>query len=78
MNARWPAAISIGVNPTFEGGKRTVEAYALDRDDLDLYGEHVRVEFAVRLRDTLKFDSVEVLVEQMHRDVDRTRELIRD
>lgn len=77
-DARWPAAISIGVNPTFEGGKRTVEAYALDRDDLDLYGEHVRVEFAVRLRDTLKFDSVEVLVEQMHRDVDRTRELIRD
>jgi riboflavin kinase/FMN adenylyltransferase len=76
-DARWPAAISIGVNPTFEGGVRTVEAYALDRDDLDLYGEHVGVDFTVRLRDTLKFDSVDALIEQMCRDVDRTRELTR-
>ncbi|MCW2946423.1 MAG: riboflavin biosynthesis protein RibF [Actinoallomurus sp.] len=75
-DARWPAAISIGTNPTFEGGERTVEAYALDRDDLDLYGEHVGVDFIARLRDTLRFDSVEALVEQMGRDVDRTRELI--
>lgn len=74
-DARWPAAISIGVNPTFEGGERTVEAYALDRDDLDLYGEHVSVDFTARLRDTLKFDSVEALIEQMHRDVERTREI---
>ncbi|WP_116026835.1 bifunctional riboflavin kinase/FAD synthetase [Thermomonospora umbrina] len=73
---RWPAAISIGTNPTFEGeGERTVEAYALDRDDLDLYGEHMAVDFAVRIRDTLKFDSVEALVEEMRRDVDRAREL---
>lgn len=74
---RWPAAISIGTNPTFEGGgERTVEAYALDRDDLDLYGEHMAVDFQARLRDTLKFDSVDALIEQMHRDVARTREII--
>ncbi|MFS2293953.1 MAG: bifunctional riboflavin kinase/FAD synthetase [Actinomadura sp.] len=72
---RWPAAISIGTNPTFEGVERTVEAYALDRDDLDLYGEHMAVDFTVRIRDTLKFDSVDALVEQMHRDVDQIREL---
>lgn len=72
---RWPAAISIGTNPTFGDGARVVEAYALDRDDLDLYGEHVGVDFVARLRDTLKFDSVDALVEQMHRDVDRAREL---
>ncbi len=73
---RWPAAISIGTNPTFEGaGERTVEAYALDRDDLDLYGEHMAVDFTARIRDTLKFDSVEELVEQMHRDVDQVREI---
>jgi riboflavin kinase/FMN adenylyltransferase len=73
---RWPAAISIGTNPTFEGeGERTVEAYALDRDDLDLYGEHVAVDFTARIRDTLKFDSVEALIEEMHRDVARAREL---
>ncbi|WP_424537141.1 bifunctional riboflavin kinase/FAD synthetase [Sphaerisporangium viridialbum] len=73
---RWPAAISIGTNPTFEGVERTVEAYALDHDDLDLYGAHVVVDFAVRLRDTLKFDSVDALIEQMRRDVDEARRLI--
>lgn len=72
---RWPAAISIGTNPTFDGVERTVEAYALDRDDLDLYGAHVGVDFAERLRDTLRFDSIEELIEQMHRDVARAREL---
>ncbi|WP_433326422.1 bifunctional riboflavin kinase/FAD synthetase [Spirillospora sp. CA-294931] len=74
--ARWPAAISIGTNPTFEGtGERTVEAYALDRDDLDLYGEHTGVDFKARIRDTLKFDSVDALIEEMHRDVAKAREL---
>ncbi|TDB88104.1 bifunctional riboflavin kinase/FAD synthetase [Actinomadura sp. KC216] len=73
---RWPAAISIGTNPTFEGaGERTVEAYALDRDDLDLYGEHMAVDFTDRIRDTLKFESVDALIEEMHRDVARAREL---
>jgi riboflavin kinase/FMN adenylyltransferase len=73
---RWPAAISIGTNPTFEGaGQRTVEAYALDRDDLDLYGAHVAVDFAARLRATVKFASVDDLVVQMRVDVDVTREL---
>ncbi|MEW2352686.1 bifunctional riboflavin kinase/FAD synthetase [Spirillospora sp. NPDC029432] len=71
----WPAAISIGTNPTFEGGERTVEAYALDRDDLDLYGEHMAVDFEARIRDTLKFDSIDALVEEMRRDVARAREL---
>ncbi|MEV5571530.1 bifunctional riboflavin kinase/FAD synthetase [Spirillospora sp. NPDC052269] len=72
---RWPAAISIGTNPTFEGAERTVEAYALDRDDLDLYGEHMAVDFLARIRDTLKFDSIEDLIEEMHRDVARARDL---
>ncbi|WP_242902576.1 bifunctional riboflavin kinase/FAD synthetase [Actinomadura terrae] len=72
---RWPAAISIGTNPTFDGVERTVEAYALDRDDLDLYGEHMAADFTARIRDTLKFDSIEALIEEMHRDVDRAREI---
>jgi riboflavin kinase/FMN adenylyltransferase len=70
---RWPAAISVGTNPTFDGQERTVEAYALDRDDLDLYGTHVAVDFAARLRGMVKFDSVADLVDQMHRDVDAAR-----
>lgn len=72
---RWPAAISVGTNPTFAGVERTVEAHALDRDDLDLYGAHVAVDFGYRLRDNLRFDSVEALIEQMRRDIERTREL---
>ena len=72
---RWPAAISIGTNPTFGEGEQTVEAYALDRTDLDLYGMHAAIDFAARLRGTLRFDSVDALVEQMHRDVDQAREL---
>jgi riboflavin kinase/FMN adenylyltransferase len=70
---RWPAAISVGTNPTFGGQERTVEAYALDRDDVDLYGTHVAVDFAARLRGMVKFDSVADLVGQMHRDVDAAR-----
>jgi riboflavin kinase/FMN adenylyltransferase len=70
---RWPAAISIGTNPTFGAGERTVEAYALDRSDLDLYGVHAAIDFTARLRGTLRFDSVEELVTQMRRDVDQVR-----
>ena len=70
---RWPAAISIGTNPTFGGGDRTVEAYALDRDDLDLYGTHAAIDFAARLRATERFDSVEALVTQMREDVIQAR-----
>ena len=72
---RWPAAISIGTNPTFAGTDRTVEAYALDRDDLDLYGVRVAVDFAARLRATVKFVSVDELVAQMRVDVDEARAL---
>jgi riboflavin kinase/FMN adenylyltransferase len=72
---RLPAAISIGTNPTFGGTSRRVEAYVLDRDDLELYGEHVAVEFADRLRETITFSGVEPLLEQMARDVDQARAL---
>jgi len=70
---RWPAAISVGTNPTFDGVDRTVEAYALDRDDLDLYGTHAAIDFTARLRGTVRFDSVEALVAQMHEDVAQAR-----
>lgn len=70
---RLPAAISIGTNPTFAGTEPRVEGYALDRDDLELYGETVAFEFVTRLRATVRFDSVEALVEQMGNDVAAVR-----
>ncbi|WP_139721803.1 bifunctional riboflavin kinase/FAD synthetase [Serinicoccus chungangensis] len=74
---RLPAAISVGTNPTFDDvDDRTVEAYVLDRTDLDLYGELVSVDFLARLRGNVRFDSVEELTEQMARDVDRSRALL--
>jgi riboflavin kinase/FMN adenylyltransferase len=73
---KWPAAISIGTNPTFEGIRgRQVEAYALDRDDLDLYDQEATVEFGWRLRDTIKFDGLEALLAQMKIDCDEARKL---
>lgn len=72
--SRLPAATSVGTNPTFEGvtGRR-VESYVLDRDDLELYDRRIRVEFVARLRDMVAFDSVDALLEQMHRDVEQAR-----
>ncbi len=71
-----PAAVSVGTNPTFDGLERRVEAYVLDRTDLDLYGERIAVEFVERLRPTLRFDGVGALVAQMGLDVARCRELL--
>ncbi len=75
QTSRWPAAISVGTNPTFGGGDRSVEAYALDRDDLDLYGVHAAIDFAARLRGNDRFETVDALVTQMHADVAQARAL---
>lgn len=71
-----PAAVSIGVRPTFQTGRgELIEAYLLDFDG-DLYGSELRLEFIERLRGERRFDSAEALVEQMHLDVLRTREIV--
>ncbi|WP_405013267.1 bifunctional riboflavin kinase/FAD synthetase [Kitasatospora sp. NBC_01539] len=72
---RMPAAISVGTNPTFDGTARTVEAYAIDRVGLDLYGMHVAVDFLAYLRGMEKFDSIDALLERMADDVKQAREL---
>ncbi|WP_256106571.1 bifunctional riboflavin kinase/FAD synthetase [Streptomyces sp. ODS05-4] len=72
---RMPAAISVGTNPQFDGKERTVEAYAIDRVGLDLYGRQVAVDFLAYVRGQAKFASIEELLEAMARDVQRCREL---
>jgi riboflavin kinase/FMN adenylyltransferase len=72
----WPAAISIGTNPTFEGDRgRQVEAYALDQQGLDLYDKAASVEFGWYLRPTLKFSGLDELLVQMKKDCDEARRL---
>lgn len=66
---RLPAAISVGTNPTFHGVGRRVEAYVLGRDDLDLYGAEVVLEFVDRVRPTWRFADAGALVARMRQDV---------
>jgi riboflavin kinase / FMN adenylyltransferase len=70
------AAVSIGVRPTFKTGRgELIEAFLLDFDG-DLYGRSLRLQFLARLRGERRFDTPGALVEQMHRDVERTREIV--
>jgi riboflavin kinase/FMN adenylyltransferase len=76
---RHPAAINIGINPTFTPDKQTlnVEAHLLDFRR-EIYGEDVRLEFVDRLRDELRFDSVEALLEQIWKDVENTKRILKN
>jgi riboflavin kinase/FMN adenylyltransferase len=72
---RWPAVVNLGRRPTFGGRDTIVEAHLLDQD-LDLYGRRLRLEFAARLRDEQPFAGPEALVEQIRRDIARSRPLL--
>jgi riboflavin kinase/FMN adenylyltransferase len=70
-----PAAVSIGVRPTFDTGRgELIEAYILDFDG-DLYGSELRLEFLERLRGERRFDSADELIAQMQADVEQTRRI---
>ncbi|MBT2514272.1 bifunctional riboflavin kinase/FAD synthetase [Arthrobacter sp. ISL-30] len=78
---RWPAAISVGSNPTFDGVSRQVEAHVIDRpeedvDAFNLYGQTVIVEFTARLRGMVAYRGPEALVEQMRLDVIKAHEIL--
>lgn len=78
---RWPTAISVGSNPTFENVSRQVEAFVIDRPEesveaFNLYGQFVVLEFVERLRGMVAYHGVEALIEQMAQDVERSREIL--
>jgi riboflavin kinase/FMN adenylyltransferase len=65
-----PAAVNVGVRPTFETGRGVlIETYLIDREE-DLYGKTLRVAFVERLRGEKRFSSADDLVVQMRQDVD--------
>jgi riboflavin kinase / FMN adenylyltransferase len=70
-----PAAVNVGVRPTFETGRGVlIETYIIDHDE-DLYSKRLRVAFAKRLRGERRFAGAEELIAQMHRDVAEAREV---
>lgn len=75
-NFSYPAAISVGTNPTFNGIKRTVEAFIIDQGNLDLYDLWVRVRLIQKIREQVKFRSVDELIEQIKLDLVQCRILL--
>jgi riboflavin kinase/FMN adenylyltransferase len=72
-----PAAVNVGVRPTFDGGAMTVEAHLLDFE-ADLYGQTLALDFFARLRDEVAFPNVEALTVQMQKDIAQVRNVLGD
>jgi riboflavin kinase/FMN adenylyltransferase len=70
----WPAAVSVGTNPTTDKGEAStkVEAHIMDGFHSDLYGQAIDIEFVQKLRDEKKFDSLDLLVQQISADVEES------
>jgi riboflavin kinase/FMN adenylyltransferase len=69
------AVASVGTRPTFDGTKPLLEVHLFDFDQ-DIYGEYIHIDFVARLRSEVKYDSVDELVAQMHRDADNARSIL--
>ena len=72
-----PGVASLGTRPTVDGSKYVLEVHLLDFDD-DIYGRRMRVRFLQKLRDEVRFNSVETMCEQIQQDILRTREYFRN
>jgi riboflavin kinase/FMN adenylyltransferase len=66
------AATNIGKRPTIDGENRIIEAHLLDFSG-NLYGKKIEVEFLHKLRDEKRFDSIDLLIQQIERDIEQTR-----
>ena len=75
-DSTWPAVASLGMRPTIGGTTNVLEVHLLDFNS-DLYGQRIRVRFLKKLRDEVKFSSIETMCEQIHQDIMRTREYFR-
>lgn len=73
---RYPAALSVGINETFQAVPRLIEAHVIDRTDLDLYDKVVSLEYVEYVRPAAKFDGVESLVAEINRDLDKCRQIL--
>jgi riboflavin kinase/FMN adenylyltransferase len=67
----WPSITNVGVRPTVDGRKESVETHILGFPNEPLYGKRLRVGFVKKIRDEIKFDNLELLVQQISRDVEQ-------
>lgn len=74
--AIYPAAISVGTNPTFDGEDLRIEAFAFDESELEIYGKPCAIEFVEKLRNQEKYNKIEDLQAAVERDVERSREIL--
>jgi riboflavin kinase/FMN adenylyltransferase len=74
---RFHSVSSVGLNPTFGAGPRTIESFILNFDN-DIYGEAVKLSFVKRIRDEMKFTSVEALISRIQADVECARTIFRE
>ena len=71
-----PTVLNIGYRPTFDGRRVNIEAHLINCEGGDIYGEKIRLEFVERIRDEMKFPSVENLVQQISLDVEQARMIL--
>lgn len=71
----WPGAANVGPNPTFGEDARKVEVHLIGFAG-DLYGQPMSVEFVARLRDTRPFATIDELIDQLRRDVERAKDVL--
>lgn len=71
----WPAVASLGTRPTVNGVEPLLEAFLFDFSG-DLYGREIEVEFVAKLREERRFDALDPMIEQMHRDAEQARRLL--
>ena len=73
---RYPAALSVGINETFQAVPRLIEAHVIDQAGLDLYDKVVSLEYVEYIRPAAKFDGVDSLVAEINRDLDKCRSIL--
>ena len=72
-----PAMMNIGNNPTFQRNCQTLEAHIIGFDG-DIYGHQISVDFIQRLRGEKRFDSIDKLMLQLHKDLNATKDIFRN
>ncbi len=73
LKKEYPAAVNVGIHPTFPEGFPSIEAYILDTN-INLYNKHITINFYQKIRDEFKYEIKEQLIDRINKDVEFTKE----